>query len=195
MTDSLSFRIAEANKIKLKIGSVALDLAHEIARTPAASPRKAATISDLNKDFDKLVKRYDELSIDDESDRVAERQKLSEELGRLAAALSIPRTELANRPQEGAMVALATLTINFWTKDDLDLLGKIASKAQFNFTRYRIVLGLLTSIARAPSEKGVRLKAKAILRDVETAATVSTSLKSLIEKTQTVLSVLDEAFD
>ena len=194
MTGALGARIAEANKIKLKIGSVALELAREIARTPAPPRKKIAGPSDTIEAFNELAKRYDDLSTEDEADRVAERQKISEELARLATALPIPRPTLSDRSDEGAMVALATLTINSWTEDDIDLLRKISSKALFNFTRYRIVLGLLTSIARSPSDSGVRTKAEAILRNVEAAATVSPSLQRLIDKTRTVVKTFDEAF-
>ncbi|MCV0426218.1 MAG: hypothetical protein K5905_12145 [Roseibium sp.] len=194
MTDTLSRRIVDADKIKLKIGSVALDLAHEISRAPAAAQKEIAAPEDIKQHFDELVRSYDELSIVDEVDRVAERQKLSGELGRLAEALSISRSELANRPEEGAMVTLATLAINSWMENDLNLLCKIASKAQFNFTRYRIVLGLLTSLARNPSENNVRSKAEAILLSVESTKPVSPSLQRLIDKTRTVVVTLDDAF-
>ncbi|KQU08040.1 hypothetical protein [Rhizobium sp. Leaf453] len=194
LTQSLNLRVAEANKIKLKIGTVALELAREIARPPAVSRKVLGQVGSTIERFDALAKMYDEVSIEDETLRVAERKRLADELARLASTLSIRRADLAERPDEGAMVTLATLAIDNPSDDDLSLLQKVALTARFNFTRYRILLGILPSIARVPYDKNVRVRAETIIRSVEATGSVSPSLQRLIDKTRTVLSAIDEAF-
>jgi hypothetical protein len=193
LSASINARVSEANKIKLKIGTVALELAREISRTPAVRLNSGAS-QDTSEKFDETAKLYDELHVEDPEKHVAERHRLADELGRLAAVLRLRRPALAERNDEGALVALATLAINSPEVGDLELLRKIATTARFNFTRYRILLGLLPSLTRDPSNKKVLKSSKSILRDVEVSGNVSPSLQRLIDKTETLITSLEDAF-
>jgi len=190
MTDSLSVRIAEANKIKLKIGSVVLELAREIARPPAVSRKRADDGSDTREKFDEIAKQYVDLKIEDDAERAEKRRALVEELERLAQVVGVDRDALVKIGNEGAMVTVATLAIDDPQSGDIDLLEKISKKAKFNYTRYRIVLALLPFLEKNLSDAKMLDKAEVILRNVERADRVSPSLQRLIDKTGAVVSSL-----
>src|SRR5882757_7765517 len=181
---SLSAQAARLNRIKA--GKVVIELAEEIARgaivrgAPDVTPKTDSPLQE----FDQLAKQYDELSIESYSERVDARRRLADRLGALAVELRLPRVELSESSSEGKLVALATAAMLTPKTRDILALEKAAQRANFNFTRYRIALALVPTLARPDVGARTLERVREVLDEIEQRSPAPTheSLQRIIDR-------------
>jgi hypothetical protein len=164
-----------------------------VARGTIKGQETNETTEEPEKEFDRLAVEYDNLNLADRAKHVEARFKLADRLGQLALKLRLPRPAMAQSTSEGRLVALATATALRPMASDLAALETAAHTANFNFTRYRIVLGLIPTLAKPVVGRETLTRAESILADVEARpkATTDESLQRLIDRTRATVAELN----
>jgi hypothetical protein len=187
----LATKIERATRVKFTRSG--FELADEILRNsiaPAVTRPTAVTPAERQGEFERLVGEYNTLNIADEAERIAARRRLADRLGELAISLNLARNTLAERDDEGRLVALATAVVQRPMAADLATLEKAAQCANFNFTRYRILLALVSALSQRRSmTAGNYRQAENVLTQVEHRpdAPTTPSLQRLIDSTRATL--------
>lgn len=201
LLDALCVKLGQADQIS--IGKDGLTLISTITRQsiaggsgakgsarlglPAPPKLLAPPVEDERAEFDRLVGEYGTCDIPDLAERIRVRMGLADRLGQLALTLSLDRGELSASGVEGRMVALATAVILDPRPGDLALLEDAAKRANYNFTRYRIVLALPPALTVDHGAEATRL-ALSVLTAAEARPNTDGNLRSLIEATRRVIS-------
>jgi hypothetical protein len=182
----LATKMDRSSRVKIG-GKLGIELAEEVVRGHISLGHGSATAT--LQDFERHAEEYDKLRISDEAERVAERRRLADRLGSLALQLRLGREGLAQSHSEGQLVALATSIVLKPMGRDLASLEKAAKTANFNFTRYRMVLALTPTLARPNVNAQILRRVGAVLDDVETRPNVETApaLQRLIERTRAAI--------
>ena len=147
--------------------------------------RPAETAEEPERLFERLAHEYDKLEITDPSKRAEARSRLADRLGQLTLKLRLPRPALSQSLSEGKLVALATAVALRPMASDLAALERAANTANFNFTRYRIVLALIPVLTRPAVGSETLDRVEGVLTAVADRpnATTDESLWRLINRT------------
>jgi hypothetical protein len=181
LISAFSTKIERSTRISIG-GKRGIELIEEVVRGSIVTSGGATT----QERFEALALEYDDLRIGGNEERVEARHKLANQLGDLAVKLRLARGALSDSNSEGKLVALATAALLKPMPRDITTLAKASEKANFNFTRYRIVLSVTPTLARADVSASTLDTVDAILNNVEHRPDVATDppLQRLIEKTR-----------
>lgn len=140
-------------------------------------------------ELDRLAAEYVGLNIADYGLRVEKRSELADRMSKLVITFALDRNTLVNEEDEGHLVALATAVLVEPKREDVALLEKSSKKADFNFTRYRIVLALSVLIARRLVGAGEKAAMTNLLSNVRHSRThkADTSLLIVIRQAEKMI--------
>lgn len=197
LLDALRVKLGQAERVS--IGKDGLTLISTIARQnvlaaspshrgvgptgPNAAGLPKAPIEDPAAEFERLVGDYGSCNIPDLAERIRTRRRLADRLGELALSLRLNRRDLAASGVEGRIVALATAVILSPQANDLVTLDVAAQRADYNFTRYRIVLALPPALTIEHDGNATGL-ALSVLTHAGARPNTDSDLRSLIEATR-----------
>jgi hypothetical protein len=187
---AIGFTVKIERASRLKIGRGGVELLEEIVRGSIVTGHQGGTAT--TEEFEKLAHEYDHLDIENPAERITARRRWADRLGDLALRLRLARSTLSTSKSEGKLVASATAIVLSPMSRDLAALEKAAETANFNFTRYRIVLALAPSLSRPGISADTLGRIKVILNNVENRPTAQTepSLLRIIDKTRAAVSDL-----
>lgn len=137
-------------------------------------------------EFARLVAEYGACDIPELADRIRAWRRLADRLGELALSLSLDRRDLAASGVEGRVVAMATAVILSPRAGDLAILDDAAERAEYNFTRYRIVLALPPALTIDHDAEATRL-ALSVLARAQAHPNTDADLRGVIQATRQVI--------
>jgi hypothetical protein len=117
-------------------------LAEQTLRTVAAHQSTDPAIASGVSELKRLSERYLDVRIPDYKARVAEKDRLADEMVRVIREGAISRELLAGEDDQGFLLGLAATSLAFPEREDLPRLLVVASKAKLLHVRYRVVLAL-----------------------------------------------------